>query len=67
MDRRRLTNTIMTTLTAACAFGVIAYFGFRVGLHRIQGISSLSWQFLVQTPETRSAKAAASATRLSAR
>jgi ABC-type phosphate transport system permease subunit len=57
----------MTTLTAVCAFGVIAVLVFVLGYIAFQGISSLSWQFLVQTPETRSAKAEASATRLSAR
>jgi phosphate transport system permease protein len=51
MDRRRLTNTIMTTLTAVCAFGVIAVLIFVLGYIAFQGISSLSWQFLVQTPK----------------
>src|SRR4028119_626332 len=51
MDRRRLTNTIMTTLTAACAFGVITVLIFVLGYIAFQGISSLSWQFLVQTPK----------------
>jgi len=51
MDRRRLTNTIMTTLTAACAFGVITILVFVLGYVAFQGISSLSWQFLVQTPK----------------
>ncbi|HLM60179.1 MAG TPA: phosphate ABC transporter permease PstA [Pyrinomonadaceae bacterium] len=51
MDRRRLTNTIMTTLTAACAFGVITVLVFVLGYIAYQGISSLSWQFLVQTPK----------------
>lgn len=41
----------MTTLTAACAFGVITVLILVLGYIAFQGVTSLSWQFLVQTPK----------------
>ncbi len=51
MDQRRITNSIMTTLTAACAFGVVALLILILGYISYQGISSLSLSFLVETPK----------------
>ena len=44
-------NSIMTTLTAICAFGVVAILLLILGYISFQGITSLSWQFLVETPK----------------
>ena len=41
----------MTTLTAICAFGVVGILVLILGYISFQGISSLSWQFLVETPK----------------
>lgn len=51
MDRRRLTNSIMTTLTAVCAFGVVGILLLVLGYIAFQGVTSLSWQFLIETPK----------------
>jgi len=51
MDQRRITNLIMTTLTAACAFGVVALLILILSYISYQGISSLSLSFLVETPK----------------
>nr|MBA3769599.1 phosphate ABC transporter permease PtsA [Blastocatellia bacterium] len=41
----------MTALAALCAFGVVGILVLILGYISIQGISSLSWQFLVETPK----------------
>ncbi|MEK7855270.1 MAG: phosphate ABC transporter permease PtsA, partial [Acidobacteriota bacterium] len=41
----------MTTLTAVCAFGVVAILLLVLGYIGYQGISSVSWRFLVETPK----------------
>lgn len=51
IDTRKLTNTVMTSLTAACAFGVVAILVVILGYIAVQGISSLSLQFLIETPK----------------
>ncbi len=51
IDRRRIVNAIMTVTTAACAFAVVAVLLLILGYISYQGISSISWQFLVQTPK----------------
>lgn len=42
---------LMTSLTAVCAFGVVALLLVILGFIAIQGISSISWQFLTETPK----------------
>ena len=51
MDARRVTNSIMTVTTAACAFGVVALLILILGYIAFHGISALNWQFLVETPK----------------
>lgn len=51
LDRRRLTNTVMTSLTAACAFSVVGILAIILGYIAFQGISSLDWEFLIETPK----------------
>ncbi len=51
MDRRRLTNAVMTSLTAICAFSVVGILVLIIGYIGIQGISSLSPSFLIETPK----------------
>lgn len=51
IEKRRLMNTIMTSLTALCAFAVVGILVLILGYISFQGLSSLSWQFLVQTPK----------------
>lgn len=51
LDRRRLTNTVMTSLTAACAFSVVGILAIILGYIAFQGISSLNWEFLIETPK----------------
>lgn len=41
----------MTTLTAVCAFGAVTVLLLVLGYIAFQGVTSLSWQFLVQTPK----------------
>lgn len=41
----------MTVTTAACAFGVVAVLLVILGFITYQGISSVSWEFLVDTPK----------------
>lgn len=41
----------MTVTTAACAFGVVLVLLVILGFISYQGISSVSWQFLVDTPK----------------
>ena len=48
---RRVVNTLMTTLTAACAFLGVALLLLILGYIAWQGVSSLSLQFLIDTPK----------------
>ena len=48
---RRVTNGVMTTLTAACAFLGVAVLLLILGYIAWQGVSSLSLQFLIDTPK----------------
>lgn len=41
----------MTGVTAACAFGVVGILVIILGYIAMQGLSSISWQFLVETPK----------------
>src|SRR5918993_5204806 len=49
--RRRLVSAVMTTLTAACAFLVVGVLLLILGYIAWQGVSSLSLQFLIDTPK----------------
>ena len=49
--RRTLVNTAMTTLTALCAIFVTAVLLFIIGHIAIRGVSSLSIEFLIDTPK----------------
>lgn len=51
LDRRRITNSIMTATTALCAFSVVAVLILILGYIAYQGLSSISWAFLVETPK----------------
>jgi len=48
---RRPVNTVMTTLTAACAFAGVAVLLLILGYIAWRGVSSLSIQFLIETPK----------------
>jgi len=48
---RRLVNTIMTSLTAVCAVFVTALLLLIIGYIAIRGFSSISFQFLTDTPK----------------
>ena len=48
---RRVVNSVMTTLTAACAFLGVAVLVLILGYIAWRGISSLSVQFLIDTPK----------------
>ncbi len=48
---RRVVNTLMTSLTAACAFFVVAILVIILGYIAIRGVTSISWQFLIDTPK----------------
>lgn len=48
---RRIVNTIMTTLTAACALFVVSVLVLILGYIALRGLSSISLQFLVSTPK----------------
>src|SRR5215212_5679476 len=48
---RRLVNTLMATLTTACAFLGVALLLLILGYIVWQGVSSLSLQFLIDTPK----------------
>ena len=48
---RRAVSTLMTALTAACAFLGVAILVLILGYIAWQGVSSLSWQFLIDTPK----------------
>ena len=48
---RRAVSAVMTTLTASCAFLVVGILLLILGYIAWQGISSLSLQFLIDTPK----------------
>jgi len=48
---RRVVNSVMTTLTAACAFLGVAVLLLILGYIAWRGVSSLSFQFLIDTPK----------------
>ena len=48
---RRVVNTLMTTLTAACAFVVVGVLLLILGYIAWRGVSSISLQFLIDTPK----------------
>ncbi|HEX7958257.1 MAG TPA: phosphate ABC transporter permease PstA [Pyrinomonadaceae bacterium] len=49
--RRRVVDTLMTTLTAACALAVVGVLLLILGYIAWRGVSSLSLQFLLDTPK----------------
>ena len=49
--RRQLVSTFMTGLTAACAVATIALLMIILGYIAVRGVSSLSFQFLIDTPK----------------
>jgi phosphate transport system permease protein len=49
--RRRVVNSVMTSLTAICAVFVSALLLLIIGYIAVQGVSSLSFQFLIDTPK----------------
>ncbi len=51
LDHRQLVSTLMTALTAACAFVVVCVLALILGYIAWRGIGALSWQFLVNTPK----------------
>ena len=48
---RRIVNSIMTSLTATCAVLVTAILLLIIGYIAVRGVSSLSFQFLIDTPK----------------
>ena len=48
---RRAVNTVMTSLTAACAFAGVAILLLILGYIAYRGVSSLSVEFLIDTPK----------------
>lgn len=51
LDRRRIINLVMTTLTALCAILAIGLLVLILGYIAYQGLSSLSIEFLTDTPK----------------
>lgn len=51
LSRRKLVSSLMTTVTAACAVLAIGVLLIILGYIAVQGISSLSVQFLIDTPK----------------
>jgi phosphate transport system permease protein len=49
--RRRLTNTIMTTLTGACALVAVTVLLLILGYIAYRGLTSINLQFLIDTPK----------------
>ena len=49
--RRTLVNTVMTTLTALCALFATAVLLIIIGYIAVRGVSSLSIEFLTDTPK----------------
>jgi phosphate transport system permease protein len=50
-NRRRLTNAVMTTLTAACTIVAVTILLLILGYIAYRGITSISFQFLTDTPK----------------
>ena len=50
-SRRKLVSSVMTTLTAACAVFAIAVLLIILFYIAVRGFSSISFQFLVDTPK----------------
>lgn len=50
-NSRRIINIVMTSLSAACAFTVVAVLALILGYIAWRGISSISLQFLLDTPK----------------
>ena len=48
---RRVTNAVMTTLSACCAFFVVAILVIILGYIAYRGVSSISFNFLVDAPK----------------
>jgi phosphate transport system permease protein len=48
---RRITNAVMTGLTAACTFAVVSVLVIILGYIAWRGLSSVSFQFLTDTPK----------------
>jgi phosphate transport system permease protein len=49
--RRRMTNTVMTTLTSACAFFAVSLLVIILGYIALRGLTSINLQFLIDTPK----------------
>lgn len=49
--RRRLTNTVMTTLTTLCAFLAVTILVLILGYIAYRGVTSINLQFLTETPK----------------
>jgi len=49
--RRKIVSSIMTTLTAVCAFFAVAILLIIISYIAVRGVSSLSFQFLIDTPK----------------
>ncbi len=50
-SRRKLVSSLMTTITAACAFFAIAVLLIILSYIAVRGIASVNLQFLVDTPK----------------
>ncbi len=50
-SKRRITNLVMTSLTAICAVFATTVLLIILGFIAYQGISSISWEFLTDTPK----------------
>ena len=50
-NRRKIVSRIMTLLTAACAFFAVAVLLIIISYIAVRGVSSLSLQFLIDTPK----------------
>jgi phosphate transport system permease protein len=50
-SRRLATNTVMTTLTALCAFLAVTVLLFILGYIAYRGLTAISFQFLTDTPK----------------
>lgn len=51
LGQRRMASAVMTTLTALCAFFAVAILLIIFGYIAYRGLSSLSFQFLIDTPK----------------
>ena len=50
-NRRRMTNAVMTKLTAACAFFAVSMLVIILGYIAMRGFASINLQFLIDTPK----------------